>query len=179
MIRFDPPLPPQYQDALESLPLGVANKVFFDLPEAALPFAQTTHLLGSVDRSRTASYLVRPAGQPLLAAYFGGDLARELEGNGGLAQFAREELHALFGADLVRAIRATAVTGWAQDPFALGSYSAARPGHAHCREVLAQPLSRQLAFAGEACSVPFYGTLHGAWLSGRAAADRLVSALPM
>ncbi len=175
-IRFEPPLPAEYRDAFASLPLGVANKVFFDLPAAALPFADTTHLLGRTDRSRTASYLVRPAGQPLLAAYFGGDLARELEAGGGLAEFARDELRALFGAQVVNAIRGRLVTGWGQDPFALGSYSAARPGRAHCRELLARPLAPHLAFAGEACSLPFYGTLHGAWLSGQAAAERLVGA---
>ncbi len=65
-------------------------------------------------------------------------------------------------------------TGWGRDPYSLGSYSAARPGYAHCREQLAQPVSPRLHFAGEACSVEYYGTLHGAWLSGIAAAERLL-----
>ncbi len=64
-------------------------------------------------------------------------------------------------------------TGWGGDPHALGSYSAARLGHARCREQLALPVSPRLHFAGEACSVNYYGTLYGAWLSGTAAAERL------
>jgi predicted NAD/FAD-dependent oxidoreductase len=31
-----------------------------------------------------------------------------------------------------------------------------------------------LLFAGEACSMEYYGTLHGAWLSGQAAAQSLL-----
>jgi monoamine oxidase len=173
-IRFDPPLPREYREAIESLPLGVANKVFFDVPEGLLPFADTTNMIGHGNTSRTASYIVRPSGLPLIAAYFGGDLARELEMNGGLAEFAREEMRAMFGAELVAAIRGCVASSWAKDPLSLGSYSAALPGHARCREVLGEPVSPQLAFAGEACSVSHYGTLHGAWMSAYKATDRLV-----
>jgi monoamine oxidase len=173
-IRFDPPLPIEYREAIESLPLGVANKVFFNLPEASLPSSETTNMVGRGDTTRTAGYIVRPAGAPLIAAYFGGDLARELEHNNGLADFAREELREMFGSDLVAAIRGSITSGWLKDPLSRGSYSAALPGHARCRELLAEPLSPQLAFAGEACSVPYYGTLHGAWLSGTKATERLV-----
>ena len=68
------------------------------------------------------------------------------------------------------------VTGWGTDPFSLGAYAYARPGCADGRGVLAQPLAGgALAFAGEACRVDgLAGTVAGAWLSGRDAAEALL-----
>ena len=80
----------------------------------------------------------------------------------------------IFGAALRNELGDTLVTAWGSDPFALGAYSAARPGHADARPALATPVSPRLHFAGEACSVNYFGTVHGAWRSGLAAAARLL-----
>jgi monoamine oxidase len=173
-VRFTPQLPAAHVEAFHQLPLGVANKAFFQLGAGQFPDAQSRHFLGSAASSRTCSYLVRPAGQPLLCAYFGGDLARELEQHGRLAEFAIDELRSHFGSDFVANLGASISTAWGRDEFACGSYSAALPGKAHCRSQLATPVTPQLQFAGEACSTHYYGTLHGAWLSGVAAAERLL-----
>jgi monoamine oxidase len=176
-IRFSPQLPARFGTAFRAIPLGVVNKVFVRVAEEALPFAGTTQLIGTDTTSRTASYTVRPAGQPLLAAFFGGDLSRELEQQGELAAFACDELKRIFGAELVNGIIATQATGWGGDPWSRGSYSAAQPGQADQRAVLGEPVSSALHFAGEACSREHYGTLHGAWQSGRKAARRLIADL--
>ena len=110
-------------------------------------------------------------------AYFGGDLSAELEASGQLVAFAREQLTSLYGADLVSRIQGEAVTGWGGDPWALGSYSAARPGRADARAVLARPVTPQLLLAGEACSATHYGTLYGAAQSGQSAAQQLLHTL--
>ncbi|MEO8307504.1 MAG: NAD(P)/FAD-dependent oxidoreductase [Pseudomonadota bacterium] len=176
-IKFKPPLPARFVTACNGIALGVVNKVFIRVDEALLPFAGTTQLIGTDTTSRTASYTVRPAGQPLIAAFFGGELSRELEQRGQLATFACDELQRIFGADLVNGILATHATGWGQDRWSRGSYSAARPGQADQRAVLSEPVSPTLSFAGEACSREHYGTLHGAWQSGRKAARRLIAHL--
>jgi monoamine oxidase len=173
-LRFTPSLPDAYTDAFQNLPLGVVNKVFFQLGAGQFPDRISRHILGSDQTTRTSSYLTYPAEQPLLCAFFGGDLSWELEQRGELEQFARDELRGIFGADFVSGLGASIATAWGTDPHAHGSYSAARPGKASCREVLARPVSPQLQFAGEACSAQYYGTLHGAWLSGVAAAERLL-----
>jgi Flavin containing amine oxidoreductase. len=67
--------------------------------------------------------------------------------------------------------------GWHLDPFARGAYSSARPGHAHRRADLAAPLGDRLFFAGEACSLDFFSTCHGAHLSGIEAALAAVEVL--
>jgi monoamine oxidase len=173
-IRFDPPLPDSHAQAIAALPLGVCNKVFFHLRHQSFAAALPHHFLGSDTTSRTCSWSAQVADQPLLAAYFGGDLAVELEQRGELEQFAREELRRIFGSTLRNELGASRVTAWGAEPFSLGSYSAARPGHAGARAVLATPVSPCLHFAGEACSVHHFGTLHGAWRSGLAAAMRLL-----
>jgi monoamine oxidase len=174
-IAFHPRLPESHRYAIESLPLGLCNKVFLRLRHTEgfvrdLP----RHFIGSAGTSRTCSWETLPGGQPLLMAYFGGNLARELETRGELAQFAREELQRLFGTSALGELDGGFATAWGSDPFSLGSYSAARPGHAEARSLLAEPVSGKLLLAGEACAVHHYGTLHGAWLSGVAAAEHLL-----
>jgi monoamine oxidase len=176
-IRFRPGLPEAQRTALESLPLGSNNKVFFRFDDTDLPLESSAHCLVRADTSRTVHLGVRPADQPLVMAYFGGDLSRELEAGGGLEDFARESLVATFGAQLAGRIRGTLITGWDKDPWAGGSYTAARPGAARQREVLASPVSPRLLFAGEACHAHHYGTIYGAWQSGVAAARNLIDTL--
>jgi monoamine oxidase len=173
-IRFTPALPPAYEEAFANLPLAIVNKVFFRIETGRFAGTAARHFIGTNASSRTCSWLANAADQPLLMAYFGGDLSRELEQHGELEHFARDELKRIFGAAVLDELGATLSTGWGGDPNSLGSYSAARPGYAHCREQLALPVAPRLHFAGEACSVNFYGTLHGAWLSGTAAAERLL-----
>jgi monoamine oxidase len=173
-VKFTPDLPTAYLDAFHGLPLGVVNKVFFKLGAGQFPERESRHFIGSDTSTRTCSYLVHPAEQPLLCAFFGGNLSWELEQRGELVEFAREELRRVFGADFVNELRASIATAWGSDPHARGSYSAALPGKANLREILGRPVTPQLMFAGEACSVHHYGTLHGAWLSGVAAAEQLL-----
>jgi monoamine oxidase len=173
-LRFTPRLPARYSEAFSALPLGVVNKVFFNLSAGRFPQGLSQYFIGTDRTSRTCSFQVYPAEQPLLCAYFGGDLSWEMEQQGALEPFAREELHRLFGSGFLKELGNTLTTAWGMDPHARGSYSAALPGKAHCREILAAPVTPRLWFAGEACSLHHYGTLHGAWLSGVAAAEQLL-----
>jgi monoamine oxidase len=123
------------------------------------------------------SFSVRPAGQEIVLAFFGGDYARELERAGALVEAARDELVRLFGAELGRHIRRATATAWSTDPWARGSYSAARPGFARCRTVLARPVAGRIFFAGEACVPDTFGAIHGAWASAARAAGQVMEAL--
>ena len=174
---FSPALPPSYEEAFTGLTLGVANKVFVQLEPGTMPFAETTHIVASDTTTRTASITVRPAGHELLLLFFGGAYARELETAGALEAVAHDELAGVFGADLVRRIRRTTATAWLSDPWARGSYSAARPGFAHCRAVLTQPVDDRVFFAGEACTSNAFGAIHGAFTSAAEAAGHVVAAL--
>jgi monoamine oxidase len=176
-LRFAPTLPALYGEAFAGLPLGADNKVFFEMEPGALPYEGTTNFIGTDRTSRTASYAVRPTGHDVLLAYFGGNLARDLEMRGELEVFARDELKSLFGSDFVGKITRAVGSAWSTDPFARGSYTVALPGKADLRAALSVPVADAIYFAGEANSVHHYGTANGAYESGVAAAERVIAAL--
>ncbi len=174
---FRPALPDKVA-AAASLPLGLADKLFFaiDTPEL-LP--EGGHVFGHIDRTATAGYHLRPFGRPYVEAFFGGRNARELE-TGGVRAFAAsalDELAGVFGSDIRKHLAPIEATGWAHDPFARGSYSHALPGHAGARAVLAAPVEDRIFFAGEACSANWFSTAHGAYVTGVAAAEAALVAL--
>jgi monoamine oxidase len=175
--RFAPELPDKIA-AAEALPLGVADKVYLRLTGGE-DIAKDAHLYGATDRVQTGSYHLRPLGRPLIEGYFGGEFARELEreGEAGFASFAIDQLAGLMGNDIRKRLELIAASTWVRDPWARGSYSRARPGHADARQVLAAAVDQRLFFAGEACSRDDFSTAHGAYRSGVAAAEQTIAAL--
>ena len=68
------------------------------------------------------------------------------------------------------------ITRWATDPFSLGSYSYNPLGtQPDTRKLLAAPLERRVFFAGEAAELDYFGTAHGAYLSGLRAAREILT----
>ena len=176
-IRFTPALPDKLEAAAR-LPLGLDNKLFLRLPDDR-HFEPESHAMGSAERSRTASYHIRPFGRPIVECYFGGPLAVDLEvaGPEAAAAFAREELTALFGAEALRGVSLAACSAWRGAPFVGGAYSYAEPGAWDRRAILAAPVENRLFFAGEACSPHRFSTAHGAFETGVAAADAVAASL--
>jgi len=173
-LRFAPALPNKIA-AADALPLGLDDKLFLHVSEPeALP--AETRLFGALDRAATGSYHLRPFGRPVVECFFGGRLARQLEseGDGAFARFAIEEIAAYLGGDVRRLLTPIVGSAWGLDPFALGSYSYARPGHADARAALAATVDDRLFFAGEACSVHDYSTAHGAYRTGEEAAEAIL-----
>ena len=172
---FSPALP-QKAEAAAGLPLGLADKLFLSL-EGAEEFEANSRLYGRTDRTAIGSYHVRPFGQPVIECYFGGDLAWRLEADGDRAffEFAASELSGLLGSTFPRRIKPIGLHRWGADPFARGSYSYASPGKADCRAALAAPVDGRLFFAGEACSLADFSTVHGAFETGVAAADAIIA----
>jgi monoamine oxidase len=177
-LRFDPPLPDKVE-AAAGLPLGINDKLFLSFAGTVPGLEEGAYVIGSTRRRETASYQIRPLGRPVIACFFGGRWAAALEEEGekAMAAFAADELAGLFGADIGRQLAPLASTAWRRDPWSRGSYSYARPGHAGDRAVLAAPVEERLFFAGEATSPNFFSTAHGAWISGRAAADAVLGSL--
>jgi monoamine oxidase len=173
-LVFDPPLPDKLT-AAAGLPLGLADKLFFhfdgDAPER--------FLIGSTRRHETMTYQIRPFGRPRINCFFGGRFAASLEREGfdAMAAFATDELAGLLGGDVRQRLKPLAASFWRQDEFARGSYSYALPGHADDRAKLATPVDGRLFFAGEACSLHFFSTAHGAYETGTAAAEAALASL--
>ena len=177
-LAFDPVLP-RTLDAANGLPLGLADKLFLGFT-GEMPDIDTADmfLVGSTTRRETMSYQVRPFGRPIIQCFFGGEFAAgmEREGIAAMAAFATDELAALRGNAIRKQLTPLAASSWRGDEFARGSYSYAKPGHADDRAVLAAPVDNRIFFAGEASSLNFFSTVHGAYETGiRAAKEVLVS----
>jgi monoamine oxidase len=176
-LRFSPDLPDKAQAAAH-LPLGIADKLFLHV-EGADDLPANARLFGRTDRVDTGAYHYRPFGRPLIEGYFGGACARALEAGGmaAFADFAIGELCDALGARWRSRLTPVAASAWARDPYALGSYSHALPGHWDKRAALAAPVDGRLFFAGEATHPFFFSTAHGAWMSGLRAAQEALGAL--
>ena len=176
-LRFSPRLPGK-REAADALPLGLADKLFLAIDDPDV-FPAETRLVGATDRTATATYHLRPFGRSVIEGYFGGRLARELEAEGeeAFARFAIDQIAQRLGNDVRKHLRLIAASRWAHDPFACGSYSYARVGHADARAVLAATVNDRLFFAGEACSRHDFSTAHGAYRTGRDAAEQVLKAL--
>ncbi len=73
--------------------------------------------------------------------------------------------------DPVKIIR----TSWAHDPLSFGTYSFIPvTGATSDIDELAKPINNKLFFAGEATSKHYYGTVHGAYISGYRAAQEIL-----
>lgn len=163
-------------DAAAALPLGLANKLFLALPDDHGLDADR-HLIGQPYAAHTGSYYLCPFGRPVIECFFGGEGAWQIEDTGvdGAARFARAELAALLGRSLADRLIGLAGSAWGRADGFGGSYSHALPGHADARAVLAQPWRDRIFFAGEACSPNDFSTAHGAFATGVAAADAVLT----
>ena len=164
-------------EAARNLPLGRNEKLFFRVDGG--PFENETQLLGNPRDARTASYYIRPMGLPLIECFFGGEGARFVEegGRAAGADFALEQLSALFGSSIRGSLRPLVASNWSQMHHIGGAYSYALPGQTSARLALAQPFDDRLFFAGEATSAGDFSTVHGAHDSGARAANEAISAL--
>ena len=172
-MKFTPALPEKIA-AAQGLPLGLANKIFFEI-EGAHDLPADAHVFGRIDSADVISFDIQPRGRPLIAGFVGGPFAHHLErvGPAAFEAEARAQLAAMLG-DLPT-LRCVTTTAWHADPFAQGAYSHALPGQAEQRKALAAPVDERLFFAGEATSSRSFSTAHGAWESGRTAASEVLA----
>jgi monoamine oxidase len=178
-IAFTPALPPRKLAAAHGLPLGTDNKLFLALLGEWPEIGSNWHVLGSTARTRTAVYQLKAMGHPIVEMFMGGELARDLEraGEAATTAFALDELAGVFGNRIRGSLEPLVSSAWSSDPFALGSYSYAIPGHADDRAVWAEPIDDRIFFAGEAASAHDFSTTHGAYLTGLEAAERTTAGM--
>ena len=176
-LRFDPPLP-ALVEAAAHVPLGLASKMHMTVT-GAKDFPPDSQLWGRTDTAETGGYHLRPFGRPMIEGYFGADLARGLEADGEAAffAFASDELVRLLGSDMRKRLAPITATMWGADPWSMGAYSHALPGHAGDRARMKTPVENRIFIAGEATAEAFYGTAHGAWMEGERAAREALLAL--
>lgn len=182
-IAFAEPLDQSRQRAIDGLGMGLLNKCLLRFDRVFWP-AQMDWIdfLGPTETlwADWTSYL-GATGQPLLAAFNAARMADEVEGwdDRTTAASAVEALRAMFGTSVPDPLGAQ-VSRWRQDPFALGAYSFKAVGTRtkDRKRLYGSDWDGRLIFAGEAASRDHPSTVHGALMTGRAAAAAVLAGRP-
>ncbi|WP_113911416.1 flavin monoamine oxidase family protein [Roseovarius dicentrarchi] len=158
------------------IPCGAYEKVAFAM-DVLPPELHGTRFLSiqQAGADLATSFQIIPGAAPMMLCHVAGDTARALTAAGpaALTDYAQGALVQAFGAGISERIVGTATTGWTENPLILGSYSQARPGAAQLRRDLIAADTGCVAFAGEAFSLHWQSTAHGAYQSGRDVAARM------
>jgi len=112
-------------------------------------------------------------------AYLFGERAIEIErmSESQALDFVLARSEKVFGSGIRDRVVTSSRTQWWCDPHVLGGYAAALPRRSDARAELATTLGGRIVFAGEATSKTHYGFAHGAYLEGKAAAERVIAML--
>ncbi|KAK1303375.1 putative polyamine oxidase 2 [Acorus calamus] len=171
-IAFEPRLPEWKQEAISELAVGIENKIALHFDKVFWP---NVEFLGVVSpTSYGCSYFLnlhKATGHPVLVYMPSGRLAIDIEkmSDEAAANFAVLQLKKILpgACDPVQYL----VSHWGSDVNSRGSYSFDAVGKPHgLYERLRVPVDN-LFFAGEATSMRFPGTVHGAFSTGLMAAE--------
>ncbi|WOH03630.1 hypothetical protein DCAR_0623029 [Daucus carota subsp. sativus] len=171
-IKFEPRLPEWKEAAIADLGVGIENKIILHFREVFWP---NVEFLGVVaETSYECSYFLnlhKATGHAVLVYMPAGQLARDIEkmSDEAAANFAFAQLKKILpdASDPIQYL----VSHWGTDVDSLGSYSYDIVGKPHdLYERLRIPVDN-LFFAGEATSMDYPGSVHGAYATGVLAAE--------
>jgi len=174
-IAVSPDLPAASRAALEVISVGVLGKTFLRFPSAFWPAAVDWHEYVAPENRWTEWVSLAKTGPPVLLGFSVGDHARWTESapERDVVEQAMAAVRAMFGVTVPSPVAVQRST-WAADPLARGSYTSNGVGTTRDHRVtLAQPQGARLVLAGEATEPDYFGTVHGAYLSGIRAAEQV------
>ncbi len=178
-IEFNPGLPAWKIDAIQGLPMGTLNKVGVHFDRDVFGDDARAFYFAWNDDGAAGGIEASVLGLDTAVVFCGGRQAVWLEqqGPGALSDFALDRIAEVFGNDIRKRVTRTITTAWHSEPWTLGSYSGALPGNGHQREQLALPVEQRLFFAGEAATTGDHACCHGAYRSGKRAAQEVAEVL--
>jgi monoamine oxidase len=177
-VKFSPRLPKATELAIDRLDMGVLNKCYMQFPRVFWPKDVDWLECITARHGEWVEWfsLARAMDVPVLLGFNAADRGREIEAwsDQQIVSSAMTTLRHLFGANIPEPVDYQ-LTRWASDPFAFGSYSYKPVGvPPNLRRQLAKPIARKIYFAGEATDHAYFGTAHGAYLSGLRAAEQII-----
>jgi monoamine oxidase len=177
-VRFTPELPPNKLNAIAKLGMGVLNKCYLRFPDVfwSADVDWLEHISASHGEWTEWVSFKRVANMPILLGFNAADRGRAIEAwsDEQIVASAMQTLRTIYGVSIPEPIDYQ-ITRWATDPFSLGSYSYNPVGAVpRMRRELAAPLGKSVCFAGEASNEDYFGTAHGAYLSGLRAAKEIL-----
>ncbi|XP_042492179.1 polyamine oxidase 2-like [Macadamia integrifolia] len=171
-IKFEPKLPDWKEDAIANLGVGIENKIALHFEKIFWPNVEFLGVVAST--SYECSYFLnlhKATGHPVLVYMPAGQLAQDIGkmSDEAAANFAFMQLKKILP-DASEPIQFL-VSHWGTDVNSLGSYSYDLVGKSHSLyERLRIPVDN-LFFAGEATSMNYPGSVHGAYSTGLMAAE--------
>ena len=176
-VKFDPPLPESKQSAIDRLDMGVLNKVYLKFSEVFWDeeFEGISYLGEETGEWCDWLNFVPYINEPVLMAFHGGAKGYAIEelSDDAIIAGAMKTLRVIYGESIPEP-DGYLITRWGMDPLAFGSYSHIPPfASGEDYDALFEPVDDVLYFAGEATSREYPATVHGAYLSGVAAADEI------
>ncbi|MBK9602031.1 MAG: FAD-dependent oxidoreductase [Anaerolineales bacterium] len=176
-VKFDPPLPESKQSAIDRLDMGVLNKVYLKFSEVFWDeeFEGISYLGEETGEWCDWLNFVPYINEPVLMAFHGGAKGYAIEelSDDAIIAGAMKTLRVIYGESIPEP-DGYLITRWGRDPLAFGSYSHIPPfASGEDYDALFEPVDDVLYFAGEATSREYPATVHGAYLSGIAAAEEI------
>jgi monoamine oxidase len=143
-----------------------------------MDLGENTVVLAAHNRRSQPLVQAKAWGQNMAIVIIGGPEVGEMEKRDALVDYAQEQIAEMFGNEAKNAIVKAVPSSWNTNPWVCGGYSSALPGGVPGRVVLAeQALADQVFFAGEATSKLQHSSIHGAYLSGQDAAEKVLKVL--
>ena len=185
-VSFEPALSESKQTAIERLGWGAVNKVGLLFDDVF--WQKDTTGFGMVGGKETpmVQYILNKYAftqMPMLEAYVVGEHAKNMatQSDEDVLDRILSELSVAFGRskeNLRASIVKTYIQRWNTEEFVKGAYSYASPGTVEEDfEAFEYSLLRVVFFAGEHTIADYRGTVHGAFLSGRRAANDVLEAM--
>lgn len=179
VIAFDPPLPQELRSAIDQIGFGSVTKIALKFSE---PFWDTgTQYFGMVTgpKGRWNYWLNYRtfSDENILLGLSVGEYAPVADrmSRAEMTEDALDVLRSVWGRE-VGTPRAVMTTRWSQDSHFYGSYSYPQAGGSIDQfRTFEKPVSGRLLFAGEHTEFDHLGTTHGALMSGRRAADAIMT----
>ncbi|XP_072994165.1 polyamine oxidase 3-like isoform X2 [Typha latifolia] len=171
-IKFEPRLPEWKEEAIHGLAIGTENKIALHFDKIFWPNVEFLGVVSSTTYG--CSYFLnlhKATGHPVLVYMPAGRLAHDIEkmSDEAAANFAYLQLKRILP-DASEPIQYL-VSHWGTDESSLGSYTYDAVGKSRdLYEKLRVPVDN-LFFAGEATSVKYTGSVHGAFSTGLMAAE--------
>ena len=176
-VAFHPALPQTLTDAIDRMGFGALYKLNLEFPNVFWP--RNRELFGYISPEpgahATFVNIHYYSGVPILTAFANQSYARSLESMGikNATERVMRDLRAMFGPSIPDPIKVSS-SDWNSNPFTRGSYAFAAVGSSPVDwDEFRKPVKNRLFFAGEHTIARYAATVHGAYLSGIDAAQRV------
>mmetsp|Transcript_21313 Transcript_21313/g.27224 ORF Transcript_21313/g.27224 Transcript_21313/m.27224 type:complete len:239 (+) Transcript_21313:3-719(+) len=189
-VSFIPSLPSNVQESIERLGVGSFEKLFLVFEQKFWPDEDVFYVFPGKDESQIDTWInisaLSNTKEPILAASFTGSRGCSLRSLTAeeIVSLGLASLRGMFGEKRIpkdknaalALVKSYSITSWEADPFAKGCYShiACNASPLHFDTLANASLCDRVFFAGEATSRRYPGTVHGALLSGRRVAEKLL-----